>query len=44
MLSPDRLIWPPAKVVMGDDGVTADSLSVEGPFRSFHILAGPSIW
>ena len=26
----------------GDDGVTADSLSVEGLFRSFHLLAGPS--
>jgi hypothetical protein len=44
ILSPDGLIWPSAKVVMGDDGVTADSLSVEGPFRSFHLLAGPSIW
>jgi hypothetical protein len=39
-----EVIRPSAKVVMGDDGVTADSLSVEGPFRSFHLLAGPSIW
>ena len=28
--------------VLRDDGVTADSLSVEGLFRSFHLLAGPS--
>jgi hypothetical protein len=38
------VIAPSARVILGDDGVTADSLSVEGLFRSFHLLAGPSNW
>jgi hypothetical protein len=37
------VIAPSARVIL-DDGVTADSLSVEGLFRSFHLLAGPSNW
>jgi hypothetical protein len=29
---------PSARVILGDDVVTADSASVEGPFRSFYLL------
>ena len=36
------LTWADAKGVMGEDGDTADSSSVEGPLRSFHLLAGPT--
>jgi hypothetical protein len=36
--------WADLAAGQGDDGVMADSLSVESPFRSFHLLACPSIW
>jgi hypothetical protein len=31
------LTWAEARSVMGEDGDTADSSSVEGPFWSFHL-------
>jgi hypothetical protein len=37
------LILPSASAVLGDV-VTAGLHPVEGPFRSFHLLAGPPIW
>ena len=37
------LILPSARALLGDDVVTAGSI-LEGPFRSFYLLAGPSTW
>jgi len=36
------LMLPSASALLGDDVVTAGLRPVEGPFRSFHLLAGPS--
>jgi hypothetical protein len=36
------LTWADAKGVMGEDWDTTDFSSVEGPFRSFPLLAGPT--